>query len=58
MRRAHLRVRLDDLHGAEQDLATVAAIAAREPVPGWVLEQAQLDAWTIQQNRRSTSPAN
>jgi hypothetical protein len=58
MRRAHLRVRLDDLHGAEQDLAVVAAVAAREPVPTWVLQQAQLDAWTIAAARaeRATAP--
>ncbi|HVI02185.1 MAG TPA: hypothetical protein VM869_25905 [Enhygromyxa sp.] len=48
MRRAHLRLRLNDLRGAEQDLAVIAAVAAREPVPPWVLEQAQLDAWAIQ----------
>jgi hypothetical protein len=47
MRRAHLRMRLDDLDGVEQDLAVIAAVAAREPVPDWVLEQAWLDARTI-----------
>ncbi len=52
MRRAHLRVRIDDLDGAEQDLATLAAIVEREPVPEWVLEQAQLDAKTIAYERK------
>jgi hypothetical protein len=47
LRRAHLRVRIDDLDGAEQDLAVIAAVAAREPVPDWVLEEARLDARTI-----------
>jgi 4-amino-4-deoxy-L-arabinose transferase-like glycosyltransferase len=51
MRRAHLRVRVNDLRGAEQDLAVVAAVAAREHVPNWVLEQAQLDVWTIAARR-------
>lgn len=58
--RAHLRVRLDDFDGAEQDLAVVAAIAARENVPTWVLEQARLDAGTITVERaaRAESTAN
>jgi 4-amino-4-deoxy-L-arabinose transferase-like glycosyltransferase len=51
MRRAHLRVRVDDLQGAEQDLAVLAAIAARQPVPDWVLAQARSDAWTVARAR-------
>jgi hypothetical protein len=51
MRRAHLRVRLDDLAGAEQDLAVIATVAARDRVPDWVLEQARLDAQTIAHER-------
>ncbi|MFO7567248.1 MAG: hypothetical protein R6X02_31680 [Enhygromyxa sp.] len=51
MRRAHLRVRIADFDGAEQDLARLAALAERVPVPDWVLEQARLDQWTIAAER-------
>lgn len=51
MRRAHLRVRLMDLDGAEQDLDLIGEIASREGVPAWVLEQVALDRRTIAHER-------
>ncbi|HLT40849.1 MAG TPA: hypothetical protein VK034_31445, partial [Enhygromyxa sp.] len=56
MRRAHLRVRIADFNGAERDLAAIAAIVERDPVPDWVLEQARLDAWTIARERALADP--
>ena len=47
LRRAHLRVRIDDIDGAEQDLDALAQLAEREAVPEWVLAQARIDRRTI-----------
>ncbi|GEM_PF-1257779 len=60
MRRAHLRVRLDDLDGAERDLEVLAEEVQRgiddgRPVPDWVLVQAELDRRTIAYERRLVS---
>jgi hypothetical protein len=58
LRRAHLRYRLLDLDGAEADLAAIAAIAAREPVPAWLLTNAKDEAESIASARRlGTLPA-
>ena len=59
VRRIHLRVRVADLDGAERDLSTLAIVAAREPVPDWVIAQARAEAQTIAHERVSptrTSP--
>ena len=47
LRRAHLRYRFVDLDGAEADLAEIARIAANEPVPTWVLDNAADEAASI-----------
>lgn len=57
MRRAHLRLRLDDLDGVDEDLAVVfeaaeAAEAEGRPLPGWVLHQAKLDRSSVAHERR------
>jgi hypothetical protein len=51
LRRAHLRVRIDDLEGASRDLDALEEIAAREQVPDWVLDQVRLDRRTIAHGR-------
>jgi 4-amino-4-deoxy-L-arabinose transferase-like glycosyltransferase len=54
--RAHLRYRFLDLDGAEADLAAIAAIAAREPVPAWLLTNAEDEAQSIATTRRMPTP--
>lgn len=51
-RRAHLRVRLLDFAGAEQDLAVVDRLAAAGGVPDWVLREASLDRASLEYERR------
>lgn len=51
MRRAHLRVRLLDLDGAERDIAVIDSIAKREGVPDWVIERLKMDRRSIAQQR-------
>jgi hypothetical protein len=51
MRRAHLRVRLEDFAGAERDLDAVAELARAGDVPAWVLTQTELDRATIAHER-------
>jgi hypothetical protein len=51
MRRAHLRVRVGDLDGAEQDVTVVFKLAEAGGMPGWVLDQATLDRATIAHER-------
>lgn len=52
-RRAHLRFRLADLDGAEQDLAIVFA---KPDAPAWVVEQARLDRASVEYERRRLAP--
>ncbi|WP_106391443.1 hypothetical protein [Enhygromyxa salina] len=47
MRRAHLRLRLEDFDGVDQDLALVFDIAGAEGAPDWVVEQAELDRHSL-----------
>jgi hypothetical protein len=51
MRRAHLRVRVGDLDGAEQDVTVVFRLAEVGDMPDWVLDQATLDRATIVHER-------
>ncbi|WP_106087652.1 hypothetical protein [Enhygromyxa salina] len=55
MRRAHLRHRLGDLDGADQDLAVVFDLAAAGDVPDWVIAQAKLDRDNVALERRLNS---
>lgn len=52
LRRAHLRVRLLDFHGAAEDLDVIDALAASEGVPAWVLQEAELDRATLRYEAR------
>ncbi|NVB38986.1 hypothetical protein G6O69_14180 [Pseudenhygromyxa sp. WMMC2535] len=57
MRRAHLRVRLEDYDAAEDDLDVLDELAADaeaqgSPLPVWILEQAEFDRATIAWERR------
>lgn len=54
LRRAHLRLRLGELDGADADLDTLEAIAADRPVPAWVLDQAELDRHSIFVERQTS----
>jgi 4-amino-4-deoxy-L-arabinose transferase-like glycosyltransferase len=54
-RRAHLRVRLLDFAGAEQDLAVLDELAAAQSVPEWVLRDASLDRASLQFERARAS---
>ncbi|KIG18452.1 putative O-linked GlcNAc transferase-putative TPR-containing transmembrane protein [Enhygromyxa salina] len=53
MRRAHLRFRLGDLDGSEQDLAVVFDLATQGEVPEWVLVQARIYRDDVAIERRS-----
>lgn len=47
LRRAHLRLRLGDFDGAEADLDRVEALAEVQPLPAWILDQAELDRHSV-----------
>jgi 4-amino-4-deoxy-L-arabinose transferase-like glycosyltransferase len=61
LRRAHLRVRLQDFAGAAEDLSVIDRLAANHSVPDWVLREAELDRATLRHeqsltDRPSTQP--
>lgn len=52
MRRAHMRMRLEDLEGAQEDLnfvfdAAAEAEAKGQPLPDWIVQQALLDQASV-----------
>lgn len=58
LRRAHLRMRLDDFVGAERDLVVIDELAASGGVPEWVLREAEYERVSLRTELRHTRPSS